>query len=353
MLKYQRISFESVAAVVFGLNALCGNAPFTYQRRTQLFRSTRLHLIYPVTITTMYIGLHVHYYSDTLTNASLMHQLLIVCRYILVSATLVQNCINRRRLVAHLNAGRVTLARVGRQCKLHSLPFRYGGLVVWVAAQIVMSGALTMYGSFGMFDVSTLGHQRATAAAAVTPTAASATLPSVSFLAGAIIVRIFSYLMQSVTVNSFYVLMWIVQFYFERVVEHIDAVMREASELSEAASGCTAYERMRRFGELSERLDALCAIHRKLVGMCRRHNRLVSVQLLLAIGFMLLVLVTQLIIIYDIVTDGEVISGQQYSYMAAYAMGVLCELYRLSSGCAKTVQMVSGPIHILSEVFQS
>lgn len=345
MLKYQRLCFETVAAVVFGLNALCGNAPFAYQRRTQQFRSTRWHLVYPATITALYIGLHIHYYSDTLTNGSLMHRLLTISRYALVAATLAQNCCNRRRLVAHLNDGRVTLARIGRQCQLHSLPLRYGGLVAWVTVQIVATGALTLYGSFGMFDVSTLRQQDASAAA-------TATLPSLSFQVVAMVLRLFSYLMQSVTVNSLYVLMWTVRFYFERVVEHIEVVIQEASVLAEAASGGTGYERMRRFGELSERLDALSVIHGKLVGICRRHNRLVSVQLLLAIGFMWLVLVTQLIIIYDLVSNGETVGGQQYSYMAAFATGVLSELYRLSSVCAQTVQTVREPFAGWCECFQ-
>lgn len=332
MLQYQRLSFQSVAAVLFGLNAICGNAPFTYQRSAQLFRTTRAHLIYPAIITAAYIGLHIHFYSRTLVNGTLMHRLVVISRYALCVVTLVQNGRHRRRLVAHLNDSRSALARIGRQWQLSGLRLTYGGSVVWVATGIVATAVVTLYGSFGMFDVAALRDR---------PTTANPRTMSLSFVLVAMVLRLFSYLMQSVAVNSFYVLMRIMRFYFERLVERIEAVMVEASALAED-NRSTVYERMRRFGELSERLDALAVVHAKLVHMCRRHNRLLSVQLLLAIGFMLLVLATQLIIVYDKIRDGEAISVQYYSYMAAYALGVLFEMYRLCDGCANTVHSVSG-----------
>lgn len=332
MLQYQRLSFQSVAAVLFGLNAICGNAPFTYQRSAQLFRTTRAHLIYPAIITAAYIGLHIHFYSRTLVNGTLMHRLVVISRYALCVVTLVQNGRHRRCLVAHLNDSRSALARIGRQWQLSGLRLTYGGSVVWVATGIVATAVVTLYGSFGMFDVAALRDR---------PTTANPRTMSLSFVLVAMVLRLFSYLMQSVAVNSFYVLMRIMRFYFERLVERIEAVMVEACTLADD-NRSTVYERMRRFGELSERLDALAVVHAKLVHMCRRHNRLLSVQLLLAIGFMLLVLATQLIIVYDKIRDGEAISGQYYSYMAAYALGVLFEMYRLCDGCAKTVHSVSG-----------
>lgn len=152
----ERLSFELLAAVVYGLNKLCGNAPFTYDPRRQRFETSVSHIIYPTLLTCLYVSLHAHYYWQTLTSGSLMHRLLICSRYALVVAALAMNAVvHRRRMVRHLNASRQTLLHIGGVRTM-----RYGRAVVRVAVNIFVAGALTLYGSFGMFDVTSLGNSR-------------------------------------------------------------------------------------------------------------------------------------------------------------------------------------------------
>lgn len=339
----QRRYFDVLAACVYGLNKLCGNAPFAYDPRTQRFHTSRLQLLYPWLLTCAYIGAHIHCYRLTLTTSSPMHRVLLIARYALVAVTLAANCVHRQRLVRLLNASR----RILRSLAGDMRRVRYGGAVARVAAQVTAATALTLYGSFGMFDVRSLGKTRRQAAVAGDGSgagyaseeeAASSYEPTLAFRVVAMVLRLFSYLMQSVTVQTVYVAMWMVRFYFARIVAGIEATMREVAAAAAAAS--TRGSQQRRLAAAGERLDALAAVHSQLVQMCRSYNEIVAVPLLLAIGFMFLVLVTQLIVIYEILSDGERVTLSEYTYMATYAGGVLWELYRMCAGCAETVQVV-------------
>lgn len=273
MNKYQRIAFESLAITIFGINKISGNAPFTFDRRTMRFETTRSHLVYPALITSLYIGLHIQFNTATVCDSSLMHIVLIGSRYAGAASSFVMNCLNRRHMVRHLNASRDTLAFIGGQCEA-TRPFRFVGPTAEVAVYLLVSAVLTIYGSVGMFEMVATSDLNG---------------PTTTHRAVVFGLRLFNYLLLSATLNNFFVAMWLVRFYFHRIAEHVDDVVSEAGRLQAAKDR----HGVRAFARLRQRLDRLSDMHAQLVWTCRRYNALVSVQLLVGLGFKFIVLLTQ------------------------------------------------------------
>lgn len=276
MAKYDRTIFEAAAILVYGINKISGNAPFSFDRRTMRFKTSKAHLIYPGCLTFLYIILHIHYYNTTLLNGSTMHRTLIICRYLVVAIAFIMNCINYQRLVQHMNDGRDLLVSIGRAQRIDSR-HKYARTAIEVTFYFFAGGFLTMSGSYGLFNANNINVK-----------------PTLGFTTVAMILRLFSYLMQGATVNAFYVMMWLMRFYFERIADNIDDIMLDVVEATERPHTMdTKYTRMLRNAQLCDRMDTLAEAHVQLVQVCRRYNELMGVQLLTGTGFMFLVLVTQ------------------------------------------------------------
>lgn len=270
---FQQFFPKSVFLLVYYINKIIGQAPYSYNWNSGKFETSWHQLIYPTFMTIVSIG--TYFGIMVWLNVDTVYFVVLVFFYFRLLTVLVHficPCKNYLKIVYCLNQIQATMQDINQIVNIDLNKY----LEEMVTALIVTSAIciIELIGEIGMHA-----------------NVMEAVLSDIGFQISLILIIIIIYFCQNSIFNSFYGCICIITFHFKRINECTTALMKEAKYFQNVSRRKNSYLKMLKFCELSDRLDKISIVHTQLIDSLNEFNRIVSIQLFSGITFNLLVLI--------------------------------------------------------------
>lgn len=270
MIRLKKNYLKYLLLTYYYINHIIGMAPCYYDLKAELFQTNKYFLIYPIFMSFLTIFVYCLCTFRSVEKLQPFIKLNVFYFHILVIVVMFGcQCLNYKRIVKYLNNLQLFFRQIKLQTLINSNGEKIPSTLFVISGVCIVSALLNIIASCGAMFHSGQYDKRS--------------LP-LKFAQVMFIVHL--YFCETAILNTYFALNWMIQLHYGKINDNIAKVMVEAECLMQKTHlNISEHSRMIKFCELSDKLDALAALHDKLTDVLMESNGIVAVQLLIGIAF--------------------------------------------------------------------